>query len=68
MSLTTLGRWGGIATIILLVITLLRQLVALVSFLMIAIKAALLIAFLGLIVLIALSMLKDKRRRSPEEF
>ncbi|MGH9903551.1 MAG: hypothetical protein ACRD68_17230 [Pyrinomonadaceae bacterium] len=67
--LKTAGRWGGIVTIILLVITLLKQLIAFVSFLMVAIKAALIIAFVGLMLLIVLAMLRgrDRRRRSAEE-
>jgi uncharacterized membrane protein len=67
--LVTLGRWGGILTIILLVITLLRQLIAFVSFLMIAIKAIIVIVFFGLLFMIALSILRErsKRRRQAED-
>jgi uncharacterized membrane protein len=65
LFLKTAGRWGGILTIILLVITLLKQLIAFVGFLMFAIKAALIIAFVGLMLLILLAMLRgrDRRRR-----
>ena len=65
LFLKTAGRWGGILTIILLVITLLKQLIAFVGFLMFAIKAALIIAFVGLLLLILLAMLRgrDRRRR-----
>ena len=67
--LKTAGRWGGIFTIILLVITLLKQLIAFVGFLMFAIKAALIILFAGLLLLIVLAMLsgRRKRRREAEE-
>ncbi len=63
------GRWGGIMTLILLVITLLKQLIALVSFLMVAIKIALVVAFAGLMLLILLAMLRGRgrRRRDAEE-
>lgn len=62
----TAARWGGIVTIILLVITLLKQLIALVGFLMFAIKAALVIAFIGLMLLILVSMLRGRGRRRRE--
>lgn len=63
------GRWGGIITLILLVITLLKQLIALVSFLMVAIKIAIIVAFAGLMLLIVLAMLRGRgrRRRDAEE-
>jgi uncharacterized membrane protein len=64
--LRTAGKWGGIVTIILLVITLLKQLIALVSFLMFAIKIALVIAFVGLMLLIVLTMLRTRTRRRRE--
>jgi hypothetical protein len=67
--LKTFGRWGGILTIILLVITLLRQLIALVSFLLVAFKVAIVVAFVGMMLLIALAMLRGRgrRRRDAEE-
>jgi uncharacterized membrane protein len=67
--LKTFGRWGGILTIILLVITLLRQLIALVSFLLAAIKIGIIIVFVGLMLLIVLSILRSRgqRRREAEE-
>lgn len=61
--LKTASRWGGLLTIVLLVITLLKQLIALVSFIMVAIKIALIIAFVGLMLLIVLSMLRGRGRR-----
>jgi O-antigen ligase len=65
--LITLGRWGGIVTIILLVITLLKQLIAFVSFLMVAIKAVIVIAFVGLFLLIAITILRERSRRRRRE-
>ncbi|HEX8475487.1 MAG TPA: hypothetical protein VF666_15780 [Pyrinomonadaceae bacterium] len=64
--LYTAGKWGGIVTIIALVIMLLKQLIALVGFLMFAVKMALIIAFVGLFLLIALSMLRGRGRRRRE--
>jgi hypothetical protein len=40
------GRWGGILTIIALIIVLLRQVISLVSFLLVAVKAIVVIAFI----------------------
>lgn len=64
--LFTAGKWGGIVTIIALVIMLLKQLIALIGFLMFAIKLALIIGFVGLFLLIALSMLRGRGRRRRE--
>ncbi len=59
----TFGRWGGILTMILLVITLLRQLIALVGFLLFAIKMTVVVAFVGLLLLIVFAMLRGRTRR-----
>jgi hypothetical protein len=64
--LKTAGRWGGILTVILLVITLLRQLIAFVSFLFVAIKLVIVIAFVGLILLIVIAMMRGRSRRRDE--
>lgn len=61
--LKTAGRWGGILTVILLVITLLRQLIAFVSFLFVAIKIIIVIAFIGLILLIVIAMMRGRSLR-----
>jgi hypothetical protein len=67
--LTVLSRWGGILTIIVLIITLLRQLIAFFSFLMLIIKLGIVIAFVGLFLLIIIAMLRGRaqRRREAEE-
>lgn len=65
--LKTAGRWGGILTIILLVITLLRQLISLVSFLFVAIKIIIVLAFVGLMLVIVLAMLRGRSRRRRDE-
>jgi predicted membrane protein len=67
--LATSGRWGGIVTIIILMIALLKQLIAFVGFLMFAIKVAILLAFIGLFLLIVLAILRGRsqRRRESED-
>jgi uncharacterized membrane protein len=59
----TFGRWGGILTMILLVITLLKQLIALVGFLLFAIKVSVVVAFVGLFLLIVFAMLRGRSRK-----
>lgn len=67
--LKTAGRWGGILTIILLVITLLRQLISLVGFLLVAFKIAIIMAFVGLILLMIILVMRGRsqRRRDAED-
>jgi uncharacterized membrane protein len=60
------GRWGGILTIITLVIVLLRQLISLVSFLFIAVKAMIVIAFIGLVLVMIFLVLKGRSDRKRE--
>ena len=67
--IATAGRWGGIMAVILLVITLLKQLIALVSFIMVAIKIMIVIAFVALMLLVVMMMMRGRsqRRREAEE-
>lgn len=65
--LCTAGRWGGIFTIIALIIALLTQLIKFFSFLMAVIKFGIVIAFIGLVLMIVLMMLKGRRDRRREE-
>lgn len=65
--LKTAGRWGGILTIIVLVITLLRQLISLVGFLLVAVKVIIVIAFIGLVLLMIILVLRGRTRRRREE-
>ena len=55
--------------LIALLIVLVKQLIALVGFIMLAIKFALIIAFIGLMLLIIITFLsaRRKRRREAEE-
>ena len=64
--LATFGRWGGILTLIALLIVLVKQLIALVGFLMFAIKIAVIIAFVGVLLLIVLTMLRARGQRRRE--
>jgi uncharacterized membrane protein len=63
------GRWGGVLTIIVLVIALLRQLISLVGFLLVAVKAAIVMAFIGLILVMIVLVLRGRsqRRREAED-
>jgi predicted membrane protein len=64
--LATSGRWGGILTLIILLIALLKQLIAFVGFLMFAIKVAILLAFIGLFLLIVIAILRGRSQRRRE--
>ena len=64
--LATFGRWGGILTLSALLIVLVKQLIALVGFLMFAIKIAVIIAFVGVLLLIVLTMLRARGQRRRE--
>ena len=64
--LATFGRWGGILTLIALLIVLVKQLIALIGFLMFAIKIAVVIAFIGVLLLIVLTMLRARGQRRRE--
>jgi len=57
---------GGIAALILLVITLLGSIVTLGGFLLIAIKVLIVVIFLAVVTLIVFSILRDRSRRSRE--
>jgi hypothetical protein len=61
-SLKMAGRWGGIFVIIALVITLLRQVISLVGFLLFALKAMIVIAFVGLVLLMIVLVLRGRSR------
>ena len=62
----TASSWGVILTILLLVITLLKQLIALVSFLITALKVGIIVAFVGLMLLIVLAIFRGRRSRRRE--
>jgi hypothetical protein len=62
------GKWGGILVIIALVITLLKQIIALIGFLTGAFKILIVLLFIFLIVGVGLMVLRGFResRRSKE--
>jgi hypothetical protein len=62
----TFGRWGGILTLIALLIVLIKQLIAFVGFLMFAIKIAIVFAFIGLILVIIVAMMRGRKHRRRE--
>lgn len=66
MFLRASGWLGALLTIVVLVIALLKQLIAFVGFLMFAIKAGLVILFIGLLVMIAVMIFSTKKKHKRE--
>ena len=68
--LKVFGRLGGVLALILLIVALLKQLVALVGFLIVAIKVGVVVIFIALLVLIGLAIWRERcnRRRDRNEF
>jgi hypothetical protein len=60
------GRWGGIMALIALLIILVKQLIAFVGFLMFAIKIALVLAFVALMLVIVIMFLRTRGQRRRE--
>ena len=60
------ARGGAVFALILLVVALLKQLIVMVGFLLALIKLAIVIAFVVLIVMIALAIFRDRSRRKHE--
>lgn len=60
------GRLGGIITLLLLLVTLIRQLISLVGFLLAAIKIGIVVFFVGIFLMIALSIFRDRARKRRE--
>ncbi|MDT5293427.1 MAG: hypothetical protein QOJ76_307 [Acidobacteriota bacterium] len=65
--LTTAGRFGGIVALIALLIVLVKQLIVFVGFLMFALKIAIVIAFIGVMLLIVITFLTARNRRRRED-
>ena len=65
-TLKAAGRWGGIFVIIALVITLLRQIISLVGFFLFALKALIVLAFVGLVLVMIVLVLRGRSRRSGD--
>jgi hypothetical protein len=64
--LYALGRGGAVIALILLVVALLRQLIVMVGFLLALVKFAIVIAFVGVLVMIVLAIFRDRSRRKHE--
>ena len=67
--LMAFGRWGGILTLIILLIALVKQLIAFVGFLMFALKVGIVLAFIALFLLIIIAIFRGRsqRRRDVED-
>lgn len=63
MNLRTAGRWGGILTLIALVITFVKSLIGFVGFLTMAIKMLIAVAFIGVFALVGYLALKSWQER-----
>ena len=64
--LAAFGRGGAVLALILLVVALLKQLIVLVGFLLALIKFAIVVAFIGMLVMIMLAIWRDRSRRKRE--
>ena len=64
--LKTAGRLGAIIALIMLVVTLLKQLVALFGTLLFLIKLGIIFGFAALVVMVVLAMLRARRERRRE--
>ena len=64
--LAAFGRGGAVLALIFLVVALLKQLIVMVGFLLALIKIAIIVAFVAMIVMIALAIFRDRSRRKHE--
>ena len=64
--LYALGRGGAVIGLILLVVALLKQLIIMMGFLLALVKFAIIIAFVAVLVMIALAIFRDRSRRRRE--
>lgn len=64
--LAAFGRGTAVIALILLVVTLLKQLIAMVGLLLGLVKFAIILGFIGLLVMIALAIFRDRARRKRE--
>jgi len=64
--LSILGRGGAIIALILLIVALLNKLILLFGVLLTLIKVAIVVAFVGILVMIALAMFRARRRDKRE--
>jgi len=64
--LSALGRGGAVIALVLLLVALLKQLITMVGFLLALVKFAIIIAFVAILVMIALAIFRDRSRRKSE--
>ena len=64
--LAAFGRGGAVLGLILLIVALLKQLIVLIGFLLALIKFAIVVAFVGMMVMIVLAIVRDHSRRKHE--
>ena len=64
--LTALGRGGAVLALIVLIAALLKQLIVMVGFLLALVKFAIVVAFVGLMVMIVLAILRSRAREKRE--
>ena len=64
--LAALGRGGAVMGLVFLIVALLKQLIVLVGFLLALVKLAIIIAFVGMLVMIGLAIYRDRCRRKDE--
>ena len=64
--LAALGRGGAVIALILLVVSLLKQLILLVGFLLALIKFAIVVAFVAIMVMIVLAIWRSRCREKRE--
>jgi predicted membrane protein len=64
--LAAFGRGGAVLAVVLLVVALLKQLIVMVGFLLAIIKFAIVVAFIGMLVMIVLAIMRDRSRRKNE--
>ena len=61
------GKWGSVFVIIALVISLLKQIIAFIGFLTMAIKIIVVLAFIGIFLAVGLAVLRNLNGRRKRE-
>ncbi|MEZ5346249.1 MAG: hypothetical protein R2681_11930 [Pyrinomonadaceae bacterium] len=67
ISLKAVGKWGSIFAILALVITLLKQIIAFISFLTMAIKVIVVLVFVALLIGVGLLIVGSLKRSKKTE-
>ena len=64
--LAALGRGGAVLALIVLIVALLKQLIIMVGFLLALVKFAIIVAFVGIMVMIVLAIWRSRARDKEE--